>query len=291
MRYLPKPPAVPYVSAGSHTEAHNHHHHIIRHQYIFFSIQARLSFFRKRRSNNIPVVIPVINVSFLKALSLHSTHTQVNSLSEINYGSSLGTLLCDSNSCSCSDFSKDYCKNDNVVSLVQKVICRETKSVVKNCRSIFCTLEAKALLRSWWTSEATWRWCFGNWHWCRTKLLWLSSGNVSYSSWLQSTCGETSRRKFGKSWRQSSNKDVYCSFIRGYELCQGKSRCGGQFCGCCCMYKVVVFPNWRTNSENCSRGEKSFNACEYSDCLILVPVRNKFWNRELTLERKFKCHK
>ena len=49
------------------------------HQHISFPIHdsARLSVFSKSRSNELTVV----NVSFLKALSLHSTHTQVNSLS------------------------------------------------------------------------------------------------------------------------------------------------------------------------------------------------------------------
>ena len=69
-----KAPA-PYLSAGSHTEAHHRHHH----RHISFPIHdsARLSVFSKSRSNELTIV----NLSFLKALSLHSTHTQVNSLS------------------------------------------------------------------------------------------------------------------------------------------------------------------------------------------------------------------
>ena len=49
------------------------------HQHISFPIHdsARLSVFSKSRSNELTMV----DVSFLKALSLHSTHTQVNSLS------------------------------------------------------------------------------------------------------------------------------------------------------------------------------------------------------------------
>ena len=49
------------------------------HQHISFPIHdsARLSVFSKSRSNE----LTKINVSSLKALSLHSTHTQVNSLS------------------------------------------------------------------------------------------------------------------------------------------------------------------------------------------------------------------
>ena len=71
-----KPPA-PYLSAGSHTEAHHRHRHIISTFRFLLHDSARLSVFSKSRSNELTMV----NVSYLKALSLHSTHTQVNSLS------------------------------------------------------------------------------------------------------------------------------------------------------------------------------------------------------------------